>query len=196
MNTRIPTPMIPATVQLQDIDTISKNGEHSPMWMSLFTGKNARSGQLGFSLIELMVVVAIVAIISSLTVPSFLRWRTDAKLRGAISNLKGDLELAKMMAIRENAFVVTRFKSDGNYVIFIDNGEFPGDWEEDPDEFRVRNRQLPSGISLDPATTLVQNRIRFAGRGVPDSSGDFVLANQRGNQLRVNVNLLGKITLQ
>jgi type IV fimbrial biogenesis protein FimT len=183
-------------VQPRDIDSISENGEQSPMWMSLITGKNVRSGKAGFSLIELMVVMAVIAIIASLTIPSFLRWRTDAKLRGAISNLKGDLELAKMLAIRENAFVVTSFESDGNYVIFIDNGEFPGDWEEDPDEFRVRNRQLPSGIILDSATTLVQNQIRFAGRGVPDSSGDFVLANQRGNQMRVNVNLLGKITLQ
>jgi len=165
------------------------------MWISSFFERKARRGQAGFSLMELMVIVAIIAIISSLTIPSFLRWRTDAKLRGAASNLKGDLELAKMMAIRENAFVVTKF-DNGGYVIFIDNGEYAADWEEDPDEFRVRNRDLPGGVSLDPATTLDQNRIRFAGRGVPDGSGDVVLANTRGNQMRVSINLLGKITLQ
>jgi len=185
----------PAPVRKANIDSISESREHSPMRISRLSKRNLRSRQSGFSLIELMLILAIIAIIGSLTVPAFLRWQTDARLRGAISNLKGDLELAKMMAIRENAFVVTKFEN-GGYVIFVDNGEYAADWEEDPDEFRVRNRALPSGISLDPATSLDQNRIRFAGRGVPDSSGDVVLANQQGNQMRVNINLLGKITLQ
>jgi len=37
----------------------------------------------GFSLVELMVVVCIVVIIAAITTPSLLRWRTNAKLRGA-----------------------------------------------------------------------------------------------------------------
>ncbi len=48
----------------------------------------------GFSLIEVMVVMAIIFIIASIAMPPFLRWRTDAQLRGAASNLKGDLEMS------------------------------------------------------------------------------------------------------
>lgn len=195
MKDRCKTATMPTAMRPHAMGSKSETGEHSPMWISRMSGRAARRGTAGFSLIELLVILAIIAIISSLTVPSFLRWRTDAKLRGAISNLKGDLELSKMLAIRENAFVVTKFE-DGGYKIWIDNGEFAADWIEDPDEFRVRNRALPSGISLDPATSLVDDQIRFAGRGVPSSTGDFVLANQHGNQMRVNINILGKITLQ
>ncbi len=48
----------------------------------------------GFSLIEVMIVMAIIFIIASIAMPPFLRWRTDAQFRGAASNLRGDWVLS------------------------------------------------------------------------------------------------------
>ena len=67
--------------------------------------RNARS-KAGFTLIEIMVTLGLLVLLTSLTLPPLLRWRTAAQLRGAASNLKGDLELAKMRAIRENEITV------------------------------------------------------------------------------------------
>ena len=60
----------------------------------------------GFTLIELLVIIAILAVLSSIGTPAFLKWRSDSKLRDAVSSLRGDLEMAKLRAMRENEFVV------------------------------------------------------------------------------------------
>jgi type IV fimbrial biogenesis protein FimT len=76
---------------------------------------------LGFTLFEVMIVLAIMAVIAAIAVPNMIGWRVDSKLRGAVENLKGDLNAAKMMAVRENAFVVINFFA-GRYEVFVDNG--------------------------------------------------------------------------
>ena len=49
----------------------------------------------GFTFIEALTVIFLITLISAIAVPGMMKWRTEAKLRGAIENLKGDLELAK-----------------------------------------------------------------------------------------------------
>ena len=159
----------------------------------LYSKKMAKD--YGFSLIEILVVIAIVGVIASIGIPSFLRARTDAKLRGAASNLKGDLELAKMRAIRENAYVVILFEESG-YLIWVDNGSLSGNWEMEDDEILVRNRDLPEGVYLEMDTPFPGNLTRFVGRGVSEDDGDLVLRNNRGKEKTVNINRLGKISMQ
>jgi prepilin-type N-terminal cleavage/methylation domain-containing protein len=149
----------------------------------------------GFSLIELMVVVSIFVIIAAITTPPLLRWRTNAKLRGAASNLTGDLELAKMRAIRENSYVAVLFSSDG-YTIFVDNGADAGDWIEDEDEACLREKTLPAGVRLKMPTGFSNDRTRFAGRGIPENTGTVTLISLSGQEKEISVNRLGKITLE
>ena len=67
----------------------------------------------GFTLVELLVVIAIILVISSIAVPSFINWRTEAKIRGAINNLRGNMELARARSIKENQQVTIDFSSTG-----------------------------------------------------------------------------------
>jgi prepilin-type N-terminal cleavage/methylation domain-containing protein len=149
----------------------------------------------GFSLIELVVVVCIVAIIAAITMPALLRWRTDAKLRGAASNLTGDLEFAKMRAIRENSYVAVLFSNDG-YTVFVDNGVDAGDWIEDDDEVCLREKTFPAGVTIKTPTSFSSDRTRFVGRGVPENAGTVTLISQSGKEKVISINRLGKITLQ
>lgn len=59
----------------------------------------------GFTLIELMIVVAILTIAASLAVPAFIQWNTQSQLREATSEIATQLVLARMIAMNRNTSV-------------------------------------------------------------------------------------------
>lgn len=62
----------------------------------------AHQSQQGFTLIELMVVVAIVGLLSVLAVPNFTVWLSKYQLDQAVSELAADLNMAKFIAMNRN----------------------------------------------------------------------------------------------
>jgi type IV fimbrial biogenesis protein FimT len=154
----------------------------------------------GLTIFEVLVVIAILAIVSGFVVPHIISWRSDVKLRGAANNLKGDLELAKSRAIRENYYVAIRFYHN-RYEVFVDNGAGGGDdrnWIRDGSELLLRNRALPGGVSIDLASTsfgILGDKTRFTGRG-HCSPGATVVKNSKAAAIRVTVNRLGGISLK
>jgi type II secretion system protein H len=148
----------------------------------------------GFSLIELLIIVAIIAILASVALPNMLAPSIRAKMRGSVSNLRSDLQTAKMMAIRENAFVVVNMQATG-YQVFVDNGAGAnsGNWALDADERLLVSRQMEPGVSIDlAATDFAGDRTRFNDRGLPENFGKIVLTSPVG-QRQINVNRLGRI---
>jgi type IV fimbrial biogenesis protein FimT len=157
----------------------------------------------GFSLMEVMIVVAIIAITAALALPNMIGKRADAKLQGAINNLKGDLNVAKSMAVRENANVVILFEADG-YQVFVDNGEglggIPNNWQQDGEERLLRNRRLPAGVSIDLAAPdhLDTDRTRFNERGLPHPAylGTITVVDGSDGQGKIEINRLGRLAVQ
>ncbi len=155
----------------------------------------------GLTIIELMVVIGILAILAGFVVPNFINWRSGAALRGAVNNLKGDLELAKARAIRENNYVAVHFYSPDRYKVFLDNGAGPGgvsdNWIRDGDEPLLRDREMPAGVSIDLGPTsfgTLGDKTRFNGRG-HCTAGSAYLVNSKGVTMRVKVTRLGLITI-
>ena len=152
----------------------------------------------GFTLYELMVVIGLIAILSAILIPNMLGWRGDARIRGAVLDLMGDLNTAKMTAVRENARVVVDFDND-RYEIFIDNGAGANanDWNRQADEVRLLNKYLPDGVRINlPATSLTNDRTRFNNRGLPENTGSVVLTDYSGNSRQIQLSQLGRIELQ
>jgi type IV fimbrial biogenesis protein FimT len=146
----------------------------------------------GFSLTELMMVICVLAIISAIATPSLLSWRSGAKLRGAVSNLKGDMELARLKAIQVNDTVVIHF-TNNSYKVFKDDGSTSGVY--DAGEPLYGARTLPAGVKIDlDRTNFGGESARFRGRGTADS-GSAVLFNDKGTEKTVTVSSLGRITI-
>jgi len=61
--------------------------------------KHANESEKGFTLMEVMVVVAIIGIMSMIAIPSYLSWKPGYEFRGAVSRISGDLNKAKMRAL-------------------------------------------------------------------------------------------------
>jgi type IV fimbrial biogenesis protein FimT len=60
------------------------------------------SHSAGFSLIELMIVVSIIIITSSIAVPSFKAWIQNTQIRTAAESIHGGLQKARTEALKRN----------------------------------------------------------------------------------------------
>ena len=148
----------------------------------------------GVTLIELLMVISIFALVAVFAAPSLLTWRSNARLRGAASNLKGDLELAKLKAIQVNDTVLVHFVQE-SYTIFKDNS-VPTDGVYDAGDDLYGDRTLPPGVKIDLAkTNFAGESARFKGQGTADP-GSAVLVNANGTEKTVTVSGLGRISIK
>jgi len=130
----------------------------------------------GFTIWELMIVIAIIAVLSAIAVPNMIGWRERAKLRGAVSNLSGDLQWAKIRAVRDHDDVEVLFGTDGYEI-----NNAAGD--------TIRTRQMPAGVTITFSFTAT-----FDSRGrCPLLVGTLVLEDSGGEQRQISINPLGQI---
>lgn len=70
----------------------------------LITGKLPRRG-LGFSMVELFIVLAIIAIVIMMALPAFRTWLQNTQIRTAAEAVQNGLQVARNEAVRRNAHV-------------------------------------------------------------------------------------------
>jgi type IV fimbrial biogenesis protein FimT len=75
-----------------------------------------RARQAGFTLIELMITVAILTIGVSLAIPDFLRWYGQSQLRQATTEIATQLTLARMAGMNRNRSVDVTVQTSGGAV--------------------------------------------------------------------------------
>lgn len=157
----------------------------------------------GFTLIEAVIVMAILC----LGVVTFaLRTHSmmpDLHLKAAARDLKSDLHLARLCAIRHNTFVVADFNSrEGDYTIYIDNGA--GDYtkannhKQDEGEETIKFVRLRSGVRIIRARFgRVEGKFSFNGRGAVNGlSGGIYMRNYLNRYRCVTVSRIGKLTIK
>jgi prepilin-type N-terminal cleavage/methylation domain-containing protein len=77
-------------------------------------GSAAVSRNAGFTLIEILMVVAIAAILAGVSMPPLLGAVAHAKLRGSSSNLSGLIQRSRVHAVKRNKTVTVHFITVGN----------------------------------------------------------------------------------
>ena len=146
----------------------------------------ARSAQHGFTLIELMIVVALLAIISAFALPAFQSFIASNRLTSEANELLAGLNLARSEAVRsQRRVVLCRASATGcvttadgerwqRWVVFVDND---ADGVFDANE--LLREQVITGTTLNlvsnDALRAAGNQIAFRPDGLARAPGSLAL---------------------
>jgi prepilin-type N-terminal cleavage/methylation domain-containing protein len=173
----------------------------------------------GFTLMELMVVVAVIGIFSAIAIPGFIRWLPAWKLKSAAADLYSDMQYAKMQAIKDRMewAVVFHPGSDTYDLVSGKGGSTDGIWDssdvvdESPEKtvdltangygiaFGHGNADSSAGSSFGNEITFENpdDVVVFNKRGVIKGFGGYVyIYNERGSTFTVGAYVAGVIVLK
>lgn len=162
----------------------------------------------GFTFMELMTVIGLIAIMAAIAVPNYINWRNNSQLSRATQDLYSHFQSAKNQAARRNALCTIAFDTvAGNYSVFVDDDQ---DLTLDAGEQVLRTvlwSEYP-GVSLDTTQgggdglgfSNPNNAIAFAPNGFclnntgSLAAGNVFLANSN-RQTQINITPTGSVSI-
>lgn len=136
--------------------------------------------QQGFSLVELMVVIGILAILLAIAVPRYSAWRASTALQSATETLMAHMKQARIMAVAGNRDV---------YIAFTTTGYTLDSKGTQPQAFNLSS--YGGGLSLSANTSPMD----FNSNGT-SSTGTVTLTDADGDSKAITVNVVGRAYYQ
>jgi len=152
----------------------------------------------GFSLVELIIVIAIIGIVMAIASPSFYKYRQNTNLKEATRNLSGDISLYRQTAIAQNVRYRIVFNQPANtYTIQRENPANSGTYV---------NVTAKSPALVSSSVTIMggANSPSFSGgtayvtiqpRGTMSAGTVSLLHTGRLSTSTITTNLMGKVNV-
>lgn len=157
----------------------------------------SRNSSAGFTLVELMVTVVVLAILVALAAPSFADLIDRNRLKSQMEGIVDVLQFAKTEAMKRSATT----SGSAAVSVVIAKGANNQLWTvtatHDAESKQVTGA---SGMALlDPPSINSQVTLTYSFRGIVTGVGgidtDFTLQSPRGSQLRFRVNAIGRVAV-
>ena len=143
----------------------------------------------GFTLIEIMIVVAIIAIIAAIAAPSFQSYITQRRLNGAARQVMTDLMEARMKAANQNNRFRIFFLDTHRYKVLDDgNNNNSEDIGETSTTRDIHNDYYDVTLSAS-------NDPIFYPRGTAAALATVTLTNSSGSK-NVTVGISGRVKIE
>jgi type IV fimbrial biogenesis protein FimT len=147
----------------------------------------------GFTLIELTTTLALLGIISAISIPSYFSWLPRHKLQTSVRYIYDDMNMARSRAVKNNTVAVAIFNiSNDTYTVFLDTSS-PVNWALDAGETVLSNGTLENGVDI-LSSTFTSDTYGFNSRGMtrtPAVPGEVRLTNPSGLFMGVRVTTSG-----
>jgi prepilin-type N-terminal cleavage/methylation domain-containing protein len=142
--------------------------------------------QGGFTLIEVMIVVAIIGIASALAIPNYVEWKAQHDLREGVSEFSSNLSLARVVAMNRNRQATVTIQVLPSGIVQV-SGVTPPLLPIFP------NQTMTSNVTGLPGGT---TNVLFSSMGLSAAAANQVIqvVNTRGVVYSVLVMPSGKVT--
>ena len=142
----------------------------------------------GFSLIELIIVMALMGILATLATYSWGRYVNNSNLRTAVREVMADLTLSKQKATTEGVqYRLTFTAGSGSYTISA--SPFTTSQTKDLTTFG-------NGLSVQ-SVSFASGQVNFLTRGtLSTNTGTVVLVNNRNSTATITINVTGRTYVQ
>ena len=149
----------------------------------------------GFTLAELIMLIAVIGILSVMAVPAFLRYYQAATLKSGAQQFAALVNQARELAIKENSRFCVKMSSSTQMMYTRLN--CTGTAWVGPGTDAAGNINLPPRITAAPVGANPANPIFDYVGSAATQSGNFTLTNtQTGATLTVAVAASGRVTIQ
>lgn len=148
----------------------------------------------GFTVVELLVVIALVAVLARLVAPSFRSFLAKQRVEGVASELVTDLQYARSESVTRNVPVRVTFIGTDCYVIHQESLAVTT-CTTTADPALLKTVQISSGSTA--SFTSVPAFVAFEPvRGTASTSGSVTVSSSVGTrQLQVDLSALGRVHL-
>ncbi len=147
--------------------------------------------QKGFSLTEVMIVMAVTAILSGLASVSFVSQRPHHRLNGAASDLISDLRWARQLALAERrpVSVVLELETDRYRIERQSRPGIPIGWVRN-----LQDRRQGFG-EIDLVSSSGGRTLTFYPQGTTNTWTTIIIRNKSGEERRISLVATGRVKL-